>query len=372
MRLSATLAAAATLLAGGTTYVTTTAPAAATGPTETPVVAVVDSGINPFHQEFSYGGPGSTSDQLVGWWDFTPDKKGAQVLPTAGQTWDTAVADPYDDFGHGTMSAAMVGALGTSATETRAADPGAKLAIAKVLNSQGALGSNANITADAIRWAVDTVHADGVNISIGAVVPVPAVLYTPTFQAISYARSKGGLVTVANGNGFGGTLGPGDPGWASPYACSPDVLSVGGTEPDTYYQTVALALSTDPELVATYNVMYPSNTSSTGYVSGLGTSASAPWVAGFAAAVIGAARAAGTPLPVDRLETLLKDATTDVGLPPQFQGYGRLTLAELPAAKAHAAAGTLPTRPSPDVNGTYVDSGAGTLRTTWCQTLDVA
>ena len=25
-----------------------------------------------------------------------------------------------------------------------------------------------------------------------------------------------------------------------------------------------------------------------------------------------------------------------------------------------------------DVNGTYVDSGAGTLRTTWCQTLDVA
>jgi hypothetical protein len=281
------------------------------------------------------------------------------------------VSDPYDDFGHGTMSAAMVGALGTDPQETKAASPGAKLAIAKVLDQAGALASTTVVDA-AIRWAVDTVHADVINISIGSAVPVPGTLYTSTLQALAYARSKGVLVTVANGNGFGGTLGPGDPGWASVYSCSPDVLSVGGTEPDTYYGAIALALSTDPELVATYNVMFPSSTASTGYESGLGTSASAPWVAGFAASVIQAARAAGTPLPVDRLETLLKNSTTDVGLPPQFQGYGRLTLAELPAARAHAAAGTLPGRPTPDVNGTYVESVTGTLRTTWCQTLAVA
>jgi hypothetical protein len=372
MRLRATLTAAATLLAGGTTLISSSTPAAATGPTATPVVAVIDSGVNPFHQEFSYGGAGSTSDQFVGWWDFTTDKKGAVVLPTAGQAWDTSVADPYDDFGHGTMSAAMVGALGTSSVETKAAAPGAKLAIAKVLDSTGGVGGNANSAADAILWAVDTIHADVVNISIGAVVPVPAILYTPTFQAITYARSKGVLVTVANGNGFGGTLGPGDPGWASPYACSPNVLAVGGFAEDTTYKAASLALSTDPELVAVYNVMYPSSTSNTDYVSGLGTSASAPWVAGFAASVISAARAAGTPLPVDRLETLLKHATTDLGLPPQFQGYGALSLDELPLAQSHAAAGTLPARPSPDLNGTYVESVTGTLRTTWCETLDVA
>jgi hypothetical protein len=368
MRTRATLAAAATLLSAGTTLVGTATPAHATGPSAEPVVAVIDSGMNPFHQEFSYGGPTSTTDQLVGWWDFTTDKKPLATLPAPGQVWDTAVADPYDDFGHGTMSAAMVGALGTSSQQTRAADPGAKLAIAKVLTATGSI-PKATLIDEAIRWAVDTVHADVVNISIGAVVPVPGALYTSTFQALSYARSKGVLVTAANGNGFGGTLGPGDPGWASAYACSPDVLAVGGTEPDTVYRAASLGLSTDPELVAPYNVTYPSNTSNTAYVAGLGTSASAPWVAGFAATLLATARSAGTPLPVDRLETLLKYSTTDVGLPPQFQGYGALTLAELPAARAHASAGTLPTRPSPDVNGTYVETVTATLRQTWCRTL---
>jgi hypothetical protein len=249
MRVRATLAAAATLLAGGT-LVTGGAAAHATGPTDAPVVAVLDSGVNPFHQEFDYQGPGSASDQFVGWWDFTADQKGTAVLPSAGQTWDTAVVDPYDDFGHGSMSAAMVGGLGTDPQETKAADPGAKLAIAKVLDSTGGTPA-VTVIDEAIRWAVDTVGADVINISIGSAVPVPAALYTSTLQTIAYARSKGVLVVVANGNGYGGTLGPGDPSWASVYSCSPDVLTVGGTEPDTYYKAVALALSTDPELVAT-------------------------------------------------------------------------------------------------------------------------
>jgi hypothetical protein len=118
-------------------------------------------------------------------------------------------------------------------------------------------------------------------------------------------------------------------------------------------------------------VIYASSTSNTAYESGLGTSASSPWVAGFAAKLIQAARSSGRSLSPDRLETLLKYSTTDTGLPPQFQGYGVLTLAELPAAEAHAAAGTLPGRPSPDLNGTYVETVGGTLRTTWCGTLAV-
>jgi hypothetical protein len=69
--------------------------------------------------------------------------------------------------------------------------------------------------------------------------------------------------------------------------------------------------------------------------------------------------------------TLLKYSASDLGLPPQFQGYGVLTLAELPAAHAHAAAGTLPSRPSPDLDGTYVESVGGALRSTWCGTLAV-
>jgi hypothetical protein len=334
------------------------------------VVAVLDSGINPFHQEFDYDGPASTTDQLVGWFDFTTDTKSAYELPSPGQAWDTTVTVPYDDFGHGTMSAGMVGALGTDPQETPVAAPGTKLAVAKVLDSTGGVPKTTLID-DAIHWAVSTVHADVINISIGSAAPVPGTLYTSTLQAIAWARQQGVLVTVANGNGFGGTLGPGDPGWASVYSCSPYALSVGGSDPDTYWKAVSLALSTDPELVAPFHVTHPSSTSNDGYVDGIGTSASAPWVAGFAAALISAARNAGTPLPVDRLETLLKLATSDTGLPPQFQGYGALTLAELPAAEAHAAAGTLPARPSGDLNATYVESVGGTLRTTWCESLAV-
>ena len=36
-----------------------------------PVIAMVDTGVNPHHQEFDYGGPSDTTDQLVGWWDFS-------------------------------------------------------------------------------------------------------------------------------------------------------------------------------------------------------------------------------------------------------------------------------------------------------------
>ena len=362
MRLRASVAVAVALLSGGALLT----PAGATTSPEAPVVAVIDSGVNPFHQEFAYGGAASPG-QFAAWWDFTADKKSSIVLPAPGQTWDTAVADPYDDFGHGTLSAAMVGSLGTSPQESPSGNPGARLAVAKVLTAAGAVSGSSDTIAAAIRWAVDTVHADVINVSIGSAVPLPAAAYAAEFQAISYARSKNVLITVANGNGFGDSLVPGDPGWASPFACSPDVLAVGGYNTTTAGQAESLALSTDAEVVADWYAIGPLNTGTDGYTAEeFGTSFAAPFVAGFADAVITSARAAGRSLSYDQLVSLLKYSARDLGLPPQTQGYGMLTRAELPAAEAHAAAGTLPTRPSPDVNGTYVETVGGTLRQTWC------
>jgi len=333
------------------------------GPTDPPVVAVLDSGANAAHQEFDYQGPSSTTDQFVGWWDFTADKKGSLQLPAPGQTWDTSVADPYDDFGHGSLTAAAVGALGTDPRETRSAAPGTKLAIGKIFDASGSYTST---LAEAIRWAVDSVHADVVSLSVGTAVPFPAQLDSPGFHAIAYARSKGVLVVVSNGNGYGNAGVPGDPGWANAYSSSPDVLAVGATGKGVYATEPPEAEACfDPEVVADWDWTGPDMTSTTGYASETGTSFSAPYVAGFAAALIGRARATGAPLPVDRLETLLKYSATDrPDMPPPLEGYGVLSQHELATAEAHAAAGTLPAPPSDPLTEFWVESVQQSIRTT--------
>ena len=322
-----------------------------------PVVAVIDTGIRPTHQEFDYRGPASTADQFVGWWDFTSEVKDTIVLPQPGQAWDTAVADPYDRHGHGTGTAGMAVGRNVVPQKTPSALPGGKLAVAKVGDKAGSIEGDVGA---AIRWAVDTVKADVISISIGTIVPVPAFVQQNDYDAITYARRQGVLVVVANGNGWGnvGVL-PGDPGWASGYSSSTSALSVGAAGSAGYL------VSTDPEVTAAFNVVGPSFTGDAVYVDHGGTSFSAPYVAGLGARLVREARLAGRALPVDRLETLLKYAAKDTSTPPSFEGYGTLSPAEMPSAITHARAGTLPTRPSPDVSGTYVEQVSGELRSTW-------
>ena len=68
--------------------------------------------------------------------------------------------------------------------------PGAKLAIAKVVAANGAISPGG--VAAAITWAVDVVHADVINISLGTPVAVPAVLASgPGLVALRYALGGG-------------------------------------------------------------------------------------------------------------------------------------------------------------------------------------
>jgi hypothetical protein len=322
-----------------------------------PVIALIDTGVRATHQEFDYRGPSSTTDQFVAWWDFTSEVKQKVVLPQPGQAWDTAVKDPYDKHGHGTGTAAMAVGRNAVSAKTPSALPGGKLAVAKVGTKDGTIEGD---LAAAVRWATDTVHADVISMSIGTIVPVPAELFRDTYDAFAEARKKGVLVVVANGNGWGnvGVL-PGDPGWASGYASSTNALAVGATG------AAGLLVSTDPEVAANYSVTSAGIERDNAYVDEGGTSFSAPFVAGFAGALVKAAREAGRPVDPARTEQLVKYAATDTVVPPQFEGYGTLSLAELPAAQAHARAGTLPTRPSPDLSGMYVEQVAGTLRSAW-------
>ena len=322
-----------------------------------PVVALVDTGVRATHQEFDYRGPTSTTDQFVAWWDFTSEAKHRIVLPRPGQTWDTSVRDPYDRNGHGTGTAGMAVGRDVVRQKTPSAYPGGRLAVAKVGTADGTIEGD---LAAAIRWATDTVHANVISMSIGTLAPLPAALQQDVYDAIAAARRKGVLVVVANGNGWANSGAvPGDPGWANGFSSSTKALTVGAAGAAGYLVT------TDPEVVAGYSVTTPSSEGDNVYAEESGTSFAAPYVAGFAAAVLEAAWAAGRAPGPDRLEQLLKYSAQDTVTPPPFEGYGVLTQAQLPAAEAHARAGTLPRRPSPDVSGTYVERVAGQLRATW-------
>lgn len=346
------------------------------------VIAILDTGVRPTHQEFTYcnqpdpvNGSGCSTDQFVAWWDFS-GQNGPREVPPPGTLWDGRPGrsiHPFDGHGHGTWAASMAAGLNVDPAKDPSVAPGFKLAIAKVIRDNGSVDGN---LPEAIRWAVDTVGADVVSISIGTGFPVLETLQL-VHEAARYARAAGALVTVANGNGFLGAKIPGDPGWASGFGNSTHVLAVGGndaTGPNQLSSTPWF-IHTEPEVSAKFsNVRMASHACDTCYQSESGTSFANPFVAGMAAAAIKEARDNGiTPTP-DSIETLLKYSAIDTPNPPMFEGYGVLTPAVWAATvRPHAAAGTLPARPSPDLDALWVESVQnGVLRETWANTLDGA
>jgi hypothetical protein len=304
------------------------------------VVALVDSGINAAHQEFA-------PDQLVGYYDFSDGG-----TPKPGEDWDPDTA-PSDPAGHGTGTASMVGARGVSAEQTPAAAPGVKLAMARVAGRDGAIAGD---LAAAVRWATTTVRADVVNISIGAIVPVPADVQRDTYAALHEARAAGVLVTVSNGNGIGNTgTTPGD-GASTPNSSSLDVLAVGASGAD------GALVSYNPHVTAQHEVRVPANDATTTYEDMRGTSFGSPFVGGFAARLVQELYASRRTMSVADLQRFVQRAARDTSMPPIFEGYGIVDLAALPGALGHIRLGTMPARPDPDDSATYVQTVAQALR----------
>lgn len=317
--------------------------AAQTDPTQGVRVCIVDTGINATHKEFAPG-------QLVGFWNFT-DATARGAL----QAFDPK-HPPADGNGHGTLTASMAVGLNADPAKTRSFAPGFRFAAAKVVTDSGSVSGD---IAAAIRWCTDVIGAQVINISIGTIVPVSyasQVAWADDYSALSYARSKGVLVTVANGNGTGNLgLVPGD-GASSNYGMSADVLSVGASG------TGGATVSYQPEVAAQYSITGPVHNNSEGYRNAGGTSFSSPLVGGFAARLVAEARSAGRDLKADALETLVKSAARDTEMPPFWEGYGVVDAAQLAGALAAAREGRLVARPSPDPSATYVEQVAGTQR----------
>lgn len=323
------------------------------------IVGIIDTGVRATHKEFSYLGPTSTTDQFVGWWDFSTQKGPAQS-PAPGVTWDNRggvhPSAPYDGYGHGTAVASMAVGLNVSTVKTTPSlAPGYKLAVAKVANDNGSFTGDVPA---AVRWMVDTVKADVINLSfsysIAIVLPAPSFL-TNMADSIRYATQRGVTVTVANGNGLANLgLIAANPGDANSPADVPEAISVGASGLNGFL------VSTDPEVAAVYSPVEASISCDTCYVNEAGTSFSSPYVAGFVARVIKAARDAGRSSEPAYVEQLLKYSAQDTFVPPAFEGYGILTGGQLSAAVTHAAAGTLPAANT--ANQLYVDTVAGSVR----------
>lgn len=307
------------------------------------VVCDIDTGINPAHQEFA-------ADQIVGFFDFSDES-----VPAEGELFD-ADTEPFDPDGHGTATAAMIGALGVSEEQTPAGFPGVKLAMAKVADADGAIAGD---LAAAMMWCVDTVRADAINMSIGVIVPLgPAqALFEPEFEAMRYARSKGVLFTVANGNGIGNTgVVPGD-GATTPYGSSLDVLSVGASGVD------GLTVAYNPEVAALYTVRTPTPEGRDTYRDISGTSFASPFTGGFGARMIAEAVDLGLAPTVLDVEQTIKNVAADTAIPPIQEGYGVIDLTRLPDALAAIGSGTVP-EPADSLSALYVENGAGAIRMT--------
>lgn len=293
-------------------------------------VALLDTGIFAGHQEFAAG-------QVVAWKDFT-----AKPKPT-----------PYDDNGHGTITASMVGGLNKTPAKTPSFAPGVRLAIGKVLDGSGS-GSAAAIAAG-IRWATDQ-KVDIINMSLGSSVPLPGGFFdADAYNAIAAARAAGILVVVANGNGFANAGVPGEPGWFKAFSSSTDVLSVGASD-----VIDGVLVDTEPEVTAQFNITGPATTSTSAYVSESGTSFSSPLTAGFAANALAAARTAGRSPNGDTLESIVKACARDTALPPSFEGYGIIDAAQVGCAVGAAKTGVIP---APNAtNKLWVETVSANLR----------
>ena len=321
-------------------------------------IAVIDTGIHAAHQEYDYDeSVNAPNGQLVGWWDFS----GANATGAAPDIWFEGHApyDPDDSSSHGTGTSGMAAGLNRSPAKSPSACPGCKLAVAKVFNE--ADGSIDGDLAGAVRWAVDVVGADVVTMSIGSIIPVPEI--HPFDEAAAYARSKGVLVTVSNGNGWGNLgLVPGEPGAMTAYGYSTHVLSVGASDVDGY------TVTTDPEVAAPYTVVTGENTG--GYHSISGTSFSAPFVAGGAARIIGEAAACGETTTPDEVERLIKVTAEDTIHPPTVEGYGVVSLESI-AAAVDVVCGRAEAPVPAQETEIYVEQIAGTERSLWTETLEL-
>ncbi|HEX2021783.1 MAG TPA: S8/S53 family peptidase [Candidatus Thermoplasmatota archaeon] len=279
---------------------------------------------------------------------------GAVSFGEPGSVLDTPTTIPIlDERGHGTHSAGL--ALGANLARAE----GDVLLVA--VETGGAT------LAEGIRWAARQPYIDAISISWGKATaevwaPEGVLLDGGLPSAVREALDNGKAVLYASGNGFSGTADPPDHcvNMLNAEKAQPGVVRIGAATPDgqpTWWHCVPV------EAIARTDVPSPDGKSMKAATLATGTSASAPNAAGHLADLLLRARRAGAdPAPRDALEHLLHASerrawTPGAGADPSLgptasvvQGYGLVDQAARDRALAAILAGAPPAA-RPDVEG---------------------
>jgi hypothetical protein len=270
-----------------------------------------------------------------------PDLNGKRV---GGHDFYNNDDDPYDDNGHGTMTAGLAAAIGNNSEGIAGVSWGAKIMPVKVLGGPQGEGTDEMVAAG-FRYAVDN-GANIINASLGS---------DETSQieedAVKYAHDHNVLFVAAAGN---------SPDGKPHYPAADDTaMAVGATirnDSPTGFSSYGSYIDISAPGVGMLSTAWTDGT--LGYEYGNGTSFSAPLVSGAAALVW----SINPQFTADDVRYILEDSSDDIGPPgwDQYTGRGRLNLAGAVhlAQQLTSSGGTLPTRtPSPVPSPTAPEGG---------------
>jgi hypothetical protein len=317
------------------------------------VVAVLDTGVLPYHPDLGGTVAGGHGNMWVNWaelngtpgvdddgngfaddpggWDFVDGVSGDPSDDLSVQD-----SDPNDEAGHGTLVAGIIGAIGNNASGIAGVVPNVRIMPVRVAWLDTGPGSgrpNGTVTmpfaAAGIRYATRT-GASVINCSFESA-------STPGLDSAVTAATRAGVTVVTSS---------GNSGSPTYLATRPDVISVAATDStDTFWGFSGLSSDVDLSadglaITSTYfdpaptghlGIRTPTYLSSSGL---LGTSFSAPQVSGAVALLQGQARARGRkPLTPVGVLLRLRDTAVDItaanggtpGFPPRIDLERALT-----------------------------------------------
>lgn len=286
-------------------------------------IAVLDSGIYP-HEDFL-----SPRNRIIAFKDFV-----------------NGYERPYDDNGHGTHVAGIIGGTGAKSNgKYKGIAPGCNLIGVKILNDKGS-GSTSNVLAG-IQWMIDNKDRYNIkiaNLSIGS--PDQEGESDPMVKAVNAAWDAGIITLVAAGND-----GPRTKSITSP-GVSRKIITVGASDDqksvnihgdiisDYSGRGPTKACIKKPDVVApgsnimscasdtTYipkNGQDVKNTLSSYYVKKSGTSMATPMVSGALALFI----ERNPHMTPNDIKLRLKGCTNDLNFPQEQQGWGLIDIEKL-------------------------------------------
>lgn len=239
---------------------------------------------------------------------------------------------PYDDNGHGTHIAGIIGGNGSiSGGKYMGIAPKAHFIVVKILDQKG--NGNTENVVESIRWLVAEkvkYKIRIVNISIGMVLEAESSERRRLLQAVDYAWDNGIVVVAAAGNN-----GPGENSVTVP-GISRKIITVGCCD-DTKEQIGVSRLKPDysgqgptdhcvvkPELVVPgTNIISCSITGE--YVKKSGTSMAAPIVSGCVAILL----SKYPQFSPAEVKLRLYERALDLGMVPSKQGWGMVDIGRL-------------------------------------------